>query len=225
MTGYGQFCAVARALEVLGERWTLLIARELMLGARTFTGIRRGLPRIPRATLASRLRGLRAAGIVEVMGGEYRLTGAGVALAPIIREFARWATANDNTALSDDDLDTAALTWDMQRRVNTAALPDRTVVLAIDFTDRTPVDRYFWLHLSCSDVQLCREDTGSPVDVWLATPTDPATHWWLGHLSWAQLLRQPDVRVHGNSALIRQMHHWFLRYIFTPEALDQTASR
>lgn len=225
MTGYGQFCAVARALEVLGERWTLLIARELMLGAKTFTDIRRGLPRIPRATLASRLRGLRAAGIVEVTADDYRLTEAGVALAPVIRELARWAMASNNAALSEGDLDTAALTWDMQRRANTAELPARTVVLAIDFTDRTPADRYFWLHLSHSDVQLCREDTGAPVDVWLATPTDPATRWWLGHLSWAQLLRQPDVRVHGNRTLIRQMQHWFLRYVFTPEALDQTASR
>jgi DNA-binding HxlR family transcriptional regulator len=225
MNGYGQFCAVARALDVLGERWTLLIARELMLGAKTFTDIRRGLPRIPRATLASRLRGLRTAGIVEATGGEYRLTGAGVALAPVIRELARWATASNNAALSSGDLDTAALTWDMQRRVNTAALPGRTVVLAIDFTDRPPVDRYFWLHLSRSDVQLCREDTGTPVDVWLSTPTDLATRWWLGHLSWAQLLRQPDVTVHGNVTLMRQMHHWFLRYVFTPEALDQTLSR
>ena len=51
MNGYGQFCAVARALELLGERWTLLIVRELLLGASSFTDIRRGLPRIPRATL------------------------------------------------------------------------------------------------------------------------------------------------------------------------------
>lgn len=224
MAGYGQFCAVARALEVLGERWTLLIARELMLGATTFTDIRRGLPRIPRATLASRLRGLRTAGIIEFTGGEYRLTAAGGALAPVIRELARWATASNNAALSEGHLDTTALTWDMQRRINTAALPARTVVLAIDFIDRAPVDRYFWLHLSRDDVQLCREDTGAPVDIWLATATGPATNWWLGHLSWAQLLRQPDVRVHGNPTLKRQMHHWFLRYVFTPQALDHGTS-
>jgi DNA-binding HxlR family transcriptional regulator len=225
MTGYGQFCAVARALDVLGDRWTLLIARELLLGAATFTDIRRGLPRIPRATLASRLRSLRNAGIAETTAGGYRLTEAGAALAPVVRELARWATVNDRAALSGDDLDTAALTWDMRRRINTTALPGRTVVLAIEFTDRTPADRYFWLHLSRTDVQLCREDTGAPVDVWLATPTGPATRWWLGRLSWAQLLRQPGVQVHGDRALIRQMHHWFLRYLFTPQALEQTASR
>lgn len=223
MARYGQFCAVARALDILGERWTLLVARELLLGATTFNDIRRGLPRIPRATLASRLRTLRGAGIIRATAGGYQLTEAGAALAPVVRELARWATVNDRAALSSDDLDTAALTWDMQRRVNAPALPDHTIVLAIDFTDRTPADRYFWLHLSRTDVQLCRHDTGAPADVWLVARTQPVTRWWLGHMTWAQLLRQPDVRVSGNRTLIHQMHHWFLRYLYTPEALEQTA--
>ncbi len=166
MSGYGQFCAVARALEVLGERWTLLILRELLLGAKTFTDICRGLPRIPRATLSTRLRGLCAAGVVEHADGDYRLTETGLALAPVLRELARWAVTTDAAALTDGDLDTAALTWDMQRRVEVGALPDRTVVLAIDFTDRAATDRHFWLHLARTGVNLCRQDTGAPVDVW-----------------------------------------------------------
>jgi len=221
MGRYGQFCAVARSLEVLGERWTLLIVRELLLGASSFTDICRGLPRIPRATLSARLRALRAAGILD---NGYRLTEAGAALAPVVMELARWAVTTDGAALTEDDLDTAALTWDMQRRVDTDALPDRTVVLALEFTDRGVADRDFWLHLSRNDVNLCREDTGAPVDVWLTTPTEAATKWWLGHLSWAQLLRQPGVGVHGDRALQRQMHGWFKRYLFTPDALGVTGT-
>ncbi|MBO4272912.1 MULTISPECIES: winged helix-turn-helix transcriptional regulator [Microbispora] len=217
MNGYGQFCAVARALELLGERWTLLIVRELLLGASTFTDIRRGLPRIPRATLSARLRALRAAGIV--VDDDYRLTEAGSALAPVVRELARWAVVTGSAALTEDDLDTAALTWDMQRRVDSTTLPERTVVLAIEFTDRPPADRRYWLHLSRTSVNLCRQDTGAPVDVWLAAPTAAATRWWLGDLSWARLLRQPGVRVNGDRALQRQMHRWFKRYVFTQEAL------
>jgi DNA-binding HxlR family transcriptional regulator len=216
VSGYGQFCAVARALEVLGERWTLLIVRELLLGASTFTDLRRGLPRIPRATLSVRLRALRAAGIVD---DGYRLTEAGTALAPVVRELARWAVATESAALTEGDLDTAALTWDIQRRIDTNALPEQTVVLAIEFTDRTAPDNRYWLHLSRTSVNLCRQDTGAPVDVWLTTPTLAATRWWLGELSWAELLRQPGVRVYGDRALQRQMHHWFQRYVFTPDAL------
>lgn len=220
MTGYGQFCAVARALEVLGERWSLLIVRELMLGATTFTDILRGLPRIPRATLASRLRGLEKRGIVEVVpDGTYRLTESGTTLAPVMRELARWATVSDPAALTGDNLDTAALTWDMQRRINTTVLPAQTIVVALDFIDRSPADRYFWLHLSRSEVNLCRDDTGAPVDLWLTAPTEPVTRWWLGQITWRHLLLQPGVQIHGDRTLIRQMQHWFQRYLFTPDAL------
>jgi DNA-binding HxlR family transcriptional regulator len=217
MSRYGQFCAVARALEVLGERWTLLIARELLLSSATFTQIRCGLPRIPRATLASRLRGLQAAGIADLADGRYRLTETGRALAPVMQELARWATVADAAALADDDLDAAALMWDIQRRIDSAALPER---IAIEFTDRA-TDRNFWLHLSRTGISLCRRDTGAPVDVWLTAPTGETTRWWLGHQSWARFLRHPGVSVHGDRDLQRQMHRWFQRYVFTPDALGQ----
>lgn len=218
MAGYGQFCAVARALDVLGERWTLLVVRELLLGSTTFTGIRRGLPRIPRATLAARLRDLRTAGIVETTDSGYRLTETGAALAPVIRELARWAMRAEAAALSEDDLDTAALTWDMQRRIDPSALPDRTVVLAIEFTDRAPDDRAYWLHLSRDQINLCKQETGAPVDVWLTAPTIDVTRWWLGEIPWGAFLRRPGVRVHGDRALQRQMHRWFARYVFAADA-------
>lgn len=221
VNGYGQFCAVARALDVLGERWTLLIVRELLLGARSFTEIRRGLPRIPRATLSARLRTLRSVGVIDA---DCRLTEEGRALAPVLRELARWAVDTDRAALTEDDLDTATLTWDMQRRIDVAALPERTVVFALEFIDRPDTDRRYWLHLSRSGVNLCRDDTGAPVDIWLTTPTMSATRWWLGEVSWAQLLRQPGVAVHGDAALCRQAHRWFRRYLFTPEALVDSRS-
>jgi DNA-binding HxlR family transcriptional regulator len=195
-----------------------LIVRELLAGPATFSDIRRGLPRIPRATLSSRLRGLRGARIAEITDGRYCLTETGRAIAPVMRELAKWATVTGSAALSDDDLDTAALTWDMQRRVDVDALPDRVVVLAIEFTDRV-TDRNFWLHLSRAAVNLCREDTGAPVDVWLSAPAAETTRWWLGELSWPRLLRHPDVKVHGDSTLRRQMDRWFLGYAFSPEAL------
>jgi DNA-binding HxlR family transcriptional regulator len=79
---------VARALEVVGERWTLLIVRELLMGSSGFNEIRRGLPRIPPATLAKRLQTLTAAGVVEVDDGRYSLTAAGRALQPLVAALA-----------------------------------------------------------------------------------------------------------------------------------------
>ncbi len=163
---------------------------------------------------------LRAAGVID----GYRLTEVGLALAPVVRELARWAITTDSAALSEGHLDTAALTWDMRRRVDAAALPARQVVLAIEFTDRPTSDRRFWLHLSRTGVDLCRDDTGAPVDLWLTTPTRAATEWWLGNLSWQQLLQQPGVQIHGDHALQRDLPHWFTRYLFTPENLGMTTA-
>jgi DNA-binding HxlR family transcriptional regulator len=210
-------------MEVLGERWTLLIVRELLVGATTFTEICHGLPRIPRATLSARLTSLKAAGVVDLRGGAYRLTEAGVALAPVLRELARWATDTESAALTAEHIDTAALTWDMQRRIDTSMLPDRAVVLEIEFADRHSGDRQFWLHLARSGVNLCRIDTGAPIDLWLSAPAQALTRWWLGHLSWRDLLRRPDVDLQGDRALRRQMDQWFLRYVFTPDALGSKA--
>jgi len=219
MKGYGQFCAVARALEVLGERWTLLIVRELLMGATTFTQISRGLPRLPRATLSSRLTSLTQQGIVGRTEHGYRLTETGMALSGVLKDLARWATETDAAGLGPEDLDAAALTWDIQRRVEVDALPDRLIVLAIEFTDRPVGHRHYWLHLSPSRVDLCRQDTGTPVDLWLKAPLETLTRWWLGELDWSHLVRQQGVTIQGDRALRSEMERWFKRYLFTSEAL------
>src|SRR5271155_5984280 len=94
MTGYGQFCSVARAHEVLGGRWTLLVVRELLCGSRRFNDIRRGIPRVSRTMLSERLQALVDVGVVTRLGGthgpEYVLTNAGHELADLVRALASW---------------------------------------------------------------------------------------------------------------------------------------
>src|SRR6516165_11698043 len=86
---YGQFCSIARALDLLGERWTLLVVRELLCGSRRFTDIQRGLPRISRTMLSARLRELLDAGVIarnDADGPAYQLTEAGEELFAVVRE-------------------------------------------------------------------------------------------------------------------------------------------
>ena len=94
MKTYGQFCSIARALDLLGERWTLLIVRELLCGSRRFGEVQRGIPRISRTMLAARLRELVEARAIERLEGkegpEYRLTPAGEELASVVRELGTW---------------------------------------------------------------------------------------------------------------------------------------
>jgi DNA-binding HxlR family transcriptional regulator len=212
MTGYGQFCAVARALEVLGERWTLLIVRELLMGSTGFNEIRRGLPRIPTATLASRLRTLQAAGIVTADGNRYALTPAGTDLLPVVTALAAWASEPGRTEMREDHLDTAALTWDIQRRIDRDAVPGNLTVIEFEFIDRSGGDRRYWLHVGQQRVDLCRTDTGDEVSVWMRGSVADITDWWIGRTSWRDLLDRPGVEVSGDPTLLRSMPTWFLGY-------------
>jgi DNA-binding HxlR family transcriptional regulator len=96
MNKYGQYCPTARAAEILGDRWTLLIVRDLLLGAQHFNELERGLPGIPKALLAERLRRLLQVGVVERHGDSggrktsYQLTRAGWELFLVIDSLTRW---------------------------------------------------------------------------------------------------------------------------------------
>jgi DNA-binding HxlR family transcriptional regulator len=94
---YGQYCGVARALEIVGERWALLLIRDLLVGPRRFTDLRRGLPKIPTNILAARLHELEEAGVVRrralprpASGVVYELTAYGAELEPVVLGLGRW---------------------------------------------------------------------------------------------------------------------------------------
>ncbi len=87
---YRQFCGLAKALDVLGERWTLLLARELLLGPRRYSELLASLPGVTTNLLAARLQDLEANGLVERTDDGYRLTEAGAALEPVVMELARF---------------------------------------------------------------------------------------------------------------------------------------
>lgn len=94
---YGQYCALARSLDVIGERWTLLIVRDLLLGPKRFKDLLDGLPGIGRNLLAERLRQLQMEGVVErttlpppAASKVYVLTSTGVRLRPVVIELSRW---------------------------------------------------------------------------------------------------------------------------------------
>ena len=90
MSRYGQYCPITRALEVLGDRWTLLVVRDLLVGAARFNEMARGLPGMSRGLLSKRLDQLQRDGLVEHDAGEYRPTPACEELRPLIFGLAEW---------------------------------------------------------------------------------------------------------------------------------------
>jgi DNA-binding HxlR family transcriptional regulator len=96
---YGDRCGIARALDVVGDRWALLVVRELLLGPKRFTDLRAGLPHVTPDVLSQRLRELESAGVVRraqlpppAPAQVYELTDRGRALEPVILELGRWGS-------------------------------------------------------------------------------------------------------------------------------------
>ena len=136
MKSYGQFCSIARSLDLLGERWTLLVVRELLCGSRRFGEIQRGIPRISRTMLSARLRELADAGVLEAREGaagpEYELTAAGHELAAVIWQLGTWGQRWLPRELPRSELDVRALVWDIRRRVRRELLPGKPLVVAVE---------------------------------------------------------------------------------------------
>jgi DNA-binding HxlR family transcriptional regulator len=213
MTKYGQYCPVARSVEILGDRWTLLIVRDLLDGKDRFNDLERGLPGIPRAVLADRLRRLQRAGLldrqVEANGRKtrYRLTQAGKELDQVVdaltRWGARWAFGEPDTS----ELDPILLLWWMRDRVYLERLPRRRVV--VEFAFRGPRRYTYWLVLQPTDVSICLTHPGFEVDVQVITELAALYKVWLGRMTYTEALREGQVDVNASPSLARSFPRWF----------------
>ena len=179
MHGYGQFCPVAVACEVFAERWTPLILRELILGARRFSDLRRGMPLISRALLTQRLRYLEDVGVIESRpvgrGREYRLSQAGEEFHGVIESLGIWGQRWIHGRASAENLDAQLLLWDIRRRLAVDQLPDRRVVVRFEFrgVPRGRGPATLWLVLSRQEVDACDKDPGYGIDLVVARPIWP----------------------------------------------------
>ena len=131
MQKYRQYCPVARASEILADRWTPLIVRELILGSHRFNEIERGLPGISRSLLASRLRDLEDAGVVERLPAAhskvaaYHLSEAGRDLKTVIESLGAWGVRWAFGEPQPEELDAGLLIWRIHQRIDRERLPDR----------------------------------------------------------------------------------------------------
>lgn len=218
-SSYHQFCPVAKAMELLDERWTLLVVRELVTGSTHFNELRRGVPRMSPTLLSKRLHELVLAGVVERRSDrgdvEYVLTPAGRELRPVVEAIGVWGTRWIGE-LGDQDLDPKLLLWDMHRNINHAAVPSGRSVVEFRFPDVPAKSRTWWLVITADEADVCDTDPGYPVAVTVTASLRRLTEIWRGDLSWSAALRSGEVEVDGPSALRRAVPDWF--------ALSQFAS-
>jgi DNA-binding HxlR family transcriptional regulator len=214
MRGYGQFCAIAQAAEVLTERWTPLVLRELALtGSRRFNDIQRGVPLMSSSLLSKRLRQLERAGIIERRprpdgkGSEYHMTPAGEELAPVFAQLGIWSERWLRRPIFEETPDTGLLMWWVRTTVKPDELPAGRNVIHFRFRRAPEKLRYFWLVLPEAD--LCLSDPGFGVDITVNSDPKTLTAVWMGDVNLADAIRDDAIELEGSRQLVRSFPKWF----------------
>jgi DNA-binding HxlR family transcriptional regulator len=219
MSGYGQFCPVARASEIFAERWTPLIVREIMSGHHHFSEILKGLHSISPSMLGQRLRSLEHKGVIETWpnptgrGSTYHLTEAGSQLAEIVRGLGIWG--QQWLELQREHLDGHVAMWAILTHLRADKLPPQRRVVRFEFRDEK---RRYWLVLRRDDPDLCYSDPGFGDDLVIRTDLECITRVYLGQLRLAEARRSGRLEVEGPRELARRLDEWFPVSPFAPHA-------
>ena len=199
---YGQYCPISRALDVLGDRWSLLILRDLLLGTTRFNDLARGLPGLSRSLLTKRLRQFERSGLIEKLGTNYVMTDSGRELEPILFGLGAWGARWTFGEPDPRELDADLLVWWMHTRLDTSSFPGKRQVLAVRFTDDI---RRYWIVIEAGDPSVCSADPGYPVDVTITSDVGSLYEVWLGRISVAHAQRTGLLQFSGPPALTRRM--------------------
>lgn len=211
MRDYGQFCPIARSSEVLAERWTPIIVRNLLNGCRTFNEIRQGAPGISTALLAQRLDSLQRNGVLERRpsstgrGSTYHLTEKGLALRAVCDAMGEWGARW--LEIESRHLDPAYILWATLKLVDTTRIPAETTVLRFALRDR-PTESY-WLLLRRPQPELCTRSHGLVEDVIVHTDAGTLVDLHLRRVSYAEAIRSERLGLEGPTRLTRQFPTWF----------------
>ncbi|MGY1832947.1 winged helix-turn-helix transcriptional regulator [Geodermatophilus sp. SYSU D01180] len=205
---YDDPCGVARALDVVGERWALLVVRELLLGPKRYTDLARGLPGSSPTVLSQRLRDLEAAGVVTrpvagppVGGRVYALTPRGRELEDVLLALGRWGSRTVQT--SAGDLGTDAFVLALRTVADPARLAGWSARVELAVDDPAAPDR---VALTVADGRLSavRGGTDAPDAVLAGAPAvlRPVA---FGRRSLDDALAAGDLRVDGDVGVVRRL--------------------
>ena len=218
MKTYGQFCPIAQALEILAERWTLLVVRELLMGSTRFSELQRGVPLMSRTLLSQRLRSLQDVGIVtrreSTTGPVYALTEAGEQLREILEGIGHWGKRFAYRELQEEKLDPKFLMWDMQRGLHREKLPKNRTVILFRFSDARKGERRFWLCVSTDVVDVCYTNPGFEVDLTVDTDVRTLTEVWVGKRALRQCIRERSIQLDGARELKQAFPDWLALSMF-----------
>jgi DNA-binding HxlR family transcriptional regulator len=215
MMRYGQFCPIAKASEIVAERWMPLVLHELLAGSVRFNDIRRGVPLMSPTLLSKRLKELTRVGLVErracgPRGHEWHLTEAGKALGPVVLQLGEWGVRYAQDPLQDDELDVTVLMWNLRRRVDPGVFGSGRLTVRFEFTDVAAAKRRWWVVNDRGATDLCATDPGFPVDIYVTTDIRTMIAIWFGKLSLDAAVRSERLELIGPRGLCERMRSWLL---------------
>jgi DNA-binding HxlR family transcriptional regulator len=212
MKSYGQFCPLAQATQLLCERWTLLVVRELVAGSTRFNELRKGVPLMSPTLLSARLKQLVQAGVITRTGSKikavYTLTKAGRELTPIVQLLGAWGHRWVPTSLVVEDLDASLLMWDMRRSINRDVFPEHRIVVQFEYADASKGAQDWWLVSEHGEIELCLNDPGIEVDVVIKSALRTMTAVWTCKIEFDDAVREGEIEVFGDSALTKNLSEW-----------------
>lgn len=215
MRTYRQYCPIARASEIMAERWTPLLVRNLMLGAHTFNDISRGVPAMSRSMLTKRLADLEHAGVIRSApkehgrGSTYQLTEAGADLAAVIQALGEWGERWVGVTSAHADPGFALWAW-CQAQLDRERLPAERVVVSFTFPDEKAGNRHYWLLVENGDAEVCYADPGGEIDIHVEAESTAFVEWHRGALSWSAAQREGRIVARGPARLVRALASWNL---------------
>jgi len=213
-SSYGQFCPVSMAAEVVCSRWTMLVVRELLCGSTRFNDLRRGVPRMSPALLSKRLKELEEAGVIRAVPtgipgvNDYRLTPAGEELRPLVMGLGTWGQRWVESKVSLRNLDPTLLMWDMRRWIDPSGFPPGRSTIQFEYPEVEEKRRSYWLVVEKGDVDLCYQDPGHEVDLWVRSPLRVMTAIWMGYTRVEKEIAAGTLEVEGSKALARSLPAW-----------------
>lgn len=212
MISYGQFCPLAQATQLLCERWTLIIVRELVAGSTRFNQLKRGMPLISPTLLSARLKRLEQAGVINIAGDKgdytYSLTSAGMELRPVIELLGAWGHRWAPSGLGEGDLDAGLLMWDIRRTVDPSAFPKHRVVVQFEYPDAPKGARHWWLVSEDSEIDLCLKNPGYDVDVEIKCSLKTMSGIWICQQQFRDAVKKGDIKVMGDARLTSKLQDW-----------------
>ena len=212
----GSLCPAIKSAEIIGDKWVLLILRELFFGTTRFNDFQRALPRISPTILSKRLKKLEDDGLVIRKTGpgektsEYRLTRCGRELGPLIDLMATWGLKWARRRLEDEDLDIGSFMWDFHRTFQLDELPDGETVLMVSFRDMMKYKNW-WLIINSPVVDLCTKDPGKDVDLYITADFPSLAAIWMGDETVKAAKAADRLSLTGNAHLMRSAARWFPR--------------